>query len=100
MKKHFFVFFRLWAKNPGRLPIKLLAAFSKLKITYQGDQILSPFLMFDDPFCQFPTFLAEIFRKVCRIGFLGALRIVLKEKNLSNKEVFIERTSDLKRKKL
>ena len=31
-----FVFFRLWAKNAGKLPKKLLAAFSKLKVTYPG----------------------------------------------------------------
>ena len=94
-KKQSFVCFRLWAKNPGKLPIKLLTAFSKLKNTYPGDQILSHILMFDDPFCQFPTFLAEVFWKVCRNGFLWALRIVLKEKNLSNKEVFCWRFSDL-----
>ena len=79
-KKHSLVFFRLWAINAGKLPKKLLAAFSKLKITYPGDQILSNFLMFDDSFCKFPTFLAEIFWKVCRNSFPWGQKIVLKEK--------------------
>ena len=35
---------------------KFLAAFSKLKITDAGEYILSHFLMFDDPFCQFLNF--------------------------------------------
>ena len=40
----------------GCWPRKLLAAFSKLKITDPVEYILSHFLMFDDPFCQFLTF--------------------------------------------
>ena len=40
----------------GCWPKKLLAAFSKLKITYPREYFLSHFLIFDDPFCQFPTF--------------------------------------------
>ena len=43
-------------KTVGCWPRKLLAAFSKLKITDPGEYILSNFLMFDDPFCQFLTF--------------------------------------------
>ena len=57
---------------------KILAAFSKLKNTYPGDKILSHFLMFDDPFCQFPSFSRDIWR-VYRNCFLRSLRIVLTE---------------------
>ena len=92
------VFFRLSAKNAGKLPKKLLAAFRKLKITYPRDQILSHFLMFDDPFCQFPTFLAEIFWKVCRKSFPWRQKIVLKEKKHSSKEVFCLWILDLEQK--
>ena len=84
------VFFRLSAKNAGNLPKKLLAAFRKLKITYPRDQILSHFRMFDDPFCQLPTFLAEIFWNVCRNSFLWALRIVLKKKIFRTKKRFLK----------
>ena len=77
-----FVLFRFWAKNSGKLPKKLLAAFPKLKITYPGVQISSQFLMFEDPFCQVLTF-AKIFWKVFRNSFLWALRIVLTEEKFS-----------------
>ena len=43
-------------KTVGCWPRKLLAAFSILKITDPGEYILSHFLLFDDPFCQFLTF--------------------------------------------
>ena len=37
VKKNFFVFFRLWSKNAGKLPKKYLTALFKLKIKYPGD---------------------------------------------------------------
>ena len=60
-------FFRLSAKNAGKLPKKLLAAFRKLKITYPRDQILSHFRMFDDQFCQFPTFSRDILESLSKL---------------------------------
>ena len=98
-RKKLFCLFQILSNKRWDVAQKLLAAFPKLKIAYPGDQILSHFLMFDDPFCQFPTFLAEVLWKVCRNGLLWALRIVLKEKIFSNEEVFFKIISDLEQKK-
>ena len=87
-KKTFFIFFSdIERKMLGCWPRKLLAAFSKLKITYPREFILSHFLIFDDPFCQFPTF---------KRGFLESLSKLLpssaedrfKKKSLEEKVIF------------
>ena len=56
----------------GCWPRKLLAAFSKLKITDPGEYILSHFLMLDDPFCQFLTFSRYFLESLSKLFSLSA----------------------------
>ena len=84
------VFFRLSAKNAGKLPKKLLAAFRKLKVTYPRDQILSPYLMFDDPFCQFPTFWQRFFGRFVEIAFFERWGSFWKKKIFRTKKRFLK----------
>ena len=98
-KKHSFVFFRLWAKNCGKLPKKLLAAFSKLHIK-------SPGIFFHHFYWWSMTYfvsfrhLAEHFWRVYRNVFLWALRIVWKEKSSFEQRnvFFFLKNSDLEQK--
>ena len=99
-KKETFVVFWIWAKNSGKLPKKLLALFPKLKMTYPGDQILSHFLMFDYPFCQFPTFSRGFLESLSKLLSSSAKDRFDRRKVLSNKEEFFQRVSDFQQKKL
>ena len=52
----FLSFFQILSVKCWDVAEKFLDALSKLKITDPRDEILSHFLMFDDPFCQLPSF--------------------------------------------
>ena len=86
--KSAFVFFKFWAKNVGKLPKKILLRPLNCILKVQG------FSFHHISWCSMTHFvnlrpLAEIFWRVYRNCFLWALRIVLKERNPSNKEVFL-----------
>ena len=92
-------FFQFLSDKRWDVAEKSLAAFSKLHI--KGPGIFFQLISWCSPtrFVNFPI-SRKILWKVCRNGFLWALRIVLKEKNISNNKVFLYWILDLERKKL
>ena len=95
--KSVFVFFKFWAKNVGKLPKKIWLRPLNCILKVQGK------IIHHISWCSMTHFvnlwpLAEIFWRVYRNCFLWALRIVLKERNPSNKQVFLEWSSELEQK--
>ena len=75
-RKKFFGLFQILSDKRWDVAQKLSTAFSKLKITYPRDYMLSHFLMFDDHFVSF-RLLAQIFWTDSWNCLLRSLRIVL-----------------------
>ena len=96
-KKSAFVVSNFWAKDAGTLPKNFWLRSLNCILKVQG------IIFHHIPWCSMTHFvnfrpLVELFRRVYRNSFLWALRIVLKEKNLSNKEVFLYWSSELEQK--
>ena len=64
--KNSFVFFNFWAKNAGMLPKKYWLRSLNCILKVQG--FFSPhFLMFGDPFCQFPFFSRDFLESLSKL---------------------------------
>ena len=97
--KNSLVFFKFWGKKRSDIAEIILASLNKLHVKSPRNCFSSHFLMFDYPFCQFPTFSRGFLESLSKLLSSSAKDRFDRRKVLSNKEEFFQRVSDFEQKK-
>ena len=98
--KNSLVFFKFWGKKRSDIAEIILASLNKLHVKSPRNCFSSHFLMFDYPFCQFPTFSRGFLESLSKLLSSSAKDRFDRRKVLSNKEEFFQRVSDFEQKKI
>ena len=88
--KNSLVFFKFWGKKRSDIAEIILASLNKLHVKSPRNYFSSHFLMFDYPFCQFPTFSRSFLESLSKLLSSSAKDRFERRKVLSNKEEFFQ----------